>query len=306
VATTLQFLDIPILRDRDDDAGFYIAGSGVLSGWTGAEVWKSRDGGEIYNLMEILTDEAVIGVAETVLATTARPHAWDRVNTVDIELIAGSISASSEANVLNFANAALLGTEIIQFVDVTSLGGNEYRLSTLLRGRKGTDDQVATHATGEFFVLLTETALRRLNTSVDEIGQGFVYKGVTFGRSLQTTLQRYFENSALGLKPYMVNHVSSSRNGGGDITINWIRSSRVGHEWRDLVDNPIGELTEAYEIDVMNGATVVRTIEVNSETATYTSAEQNTDFGSNQDPLTVRIYQMSDYVGRGKVLEAVV
>jgi hypothetical protein len=56
----------------------------------------------------------------------------------------------------------------------------------------------------------------------------------------------------------------------------------------------------------MNGSTVVRTIEVNSETATYTSAEQNTDFGSNQDPLTVRIYQMSDYVGRGKVLEAVV
>jgi hypothetical protein len=306
VATTLQFLDIPILRDRDDDAGFYIAGSGVLDGWTGAEVWKSRDGGEIYNLMTILNEEAVIGVAETVLATTARPHAWDRVNTVDIELIAGSISASSETNVLNFANAALLGTEIIQFVDVTSLGGNEYRLSTLLRGRKGTDDQVATHAAGEFFVLLTETALQRLSTSVDEIGQGFVYKGVTFGRSLQSTLQRYFENSALGLKPYMVNHVSSSRNGGGDITINWIRSSRVGHAWRDLVDNPIGELTEAYEIDVMNGSTVVRTIEVSSETASYTSAEQTTDFGSDQDPLTVRIYQMSDYIGRGKVFEAVV
>jgi hypothetical protein len=238
--------------------------------------------------MEILTDEAVIGVAETVLATTARPHAWDQVNTVDIELIAGSLSASSEANVLNFANAALLGTEIIQFVGVTSLGGNEYRLSTLLRGRKGTDDQVATHAAGEFFVLLTETALKRLSTSVDEIGQGFVYKGVTFGRSLQNTLQRYFENSALGLKPYMVNHVDSSRSS-GDITITWIRSSRVGHEWRDLVDNPLGELTENYEIDVMDGSTVVRTLEATSETVTYTSAQQATDFGGDQDPLTVRI-----------------
>ena len=69
----------------------------------------------------------------------------------------------------------------------------------------------------------------------------------------------------------------------------------------------IGETTEAYEVDVMNGSTVVRTITgLTAPTCTYTAAQQTTDFGSPQAAVTVRVYQMSAAVGRGYPREATV
>lgn len=63
---------------------------------------------------------------------------------------------------------------------------------------------------------------------------------------------------------------------------------------------PLGEETEAYEVDILNGSgAVVRTIEVTSPTATYTAAEQTTDFGSTQSAVTVRVYQLNAQIDRG-------
>jgi hypothetical protein len=63
---------------------------------------------------------------------------------------------------------------------------------------------------------------------------------------------------------------------------------------------PLDEPSEAYELDVLDGATVVRTIAgLSSPTAPYSAAEQTADFGAPQSSVAVNVYQISSRVGRG-------
>jgi hypothetical protein len=79
-----------------------------------------------------------------------------------------------------------------------------------------------------------------------------------------------------------------------------VRRTRVNGGWADGTgDVPLGEAAEAYEVDVMDGSTVVRTIATTTPTATYTAAEQTTDFGAPQASVTIRVHQVSAVVGRG-------
>jgi hypothetical protein len=59
---------------------------------------------------------------------------------------------------------------------------------------------------------------------------------------------------------------------------------------------PLGESSEAYEVDIYNGASVVRTISASSETASYSAANQTTDFGSPQTTITAHVRQIGDLV----------
>ena len=95
-------------------------------------------------------------------------------------------------------------------------------------------------------------------------------------------------------------HIKGSRSSSGDLTITWIRRTRAEAEWRDLVDAPLFEDVERYEVEALDAGTVVRTfMGLTTPTVTYTSAEQVTDFGSNQTEVTVRVYQDSTNRGRG-------
>jgi hypothetical protein len=70
---------------------------------------------------------------------------------------------------------------------------------------------------------------------------------------------------------------------------------------------PLGESSEAYEVDILDGDDVVRTIDsLSSETASYSAAEQTTDGLTPGDPVDCVIYQMSATVGRGFGREATV
>ncbi len=66
---------------------------------------------------------------------------------------------------------------------------------------------------------------------------------------------------------------------------------------------PLGEVAESYEIEILNGAVVVRTVAAASPTVTYTAAQQTADFGSVQAAIAVRLYQLAATVGRGAPLE---
>jgi hypothetical protein len=116
--------------------------------------------------------------------------------------------------------------------------------------------------------------------------------------------QQTFTTRCVGLMPWSPVQVAGSRNAGGDLTITWIRRTRFGGVWTDGTDVPLNEETEKYEVDILNGATVVRTIAVTNTSATYTAAQQVTDFGSVQSAITVKVYQISGTVGRGRAASA--
>jgi hypothetical protein len=62
----------------------------------------------------------------------------------------------------------------------------------------------------------------------------------------------------------------------------------------------LGETAEEYELEIMNGGSVVRTVTgLTSPAYSYSAANQTSDFGSGQSSLSFRVYQLSDSVGRG-------
>jgi hypothetical protein len=135
------------------------------------------------------------------------------------------------------------------------------------------------------------------------IGRLLYYKGVSVGGTLATTTEQDFTHTGRNLKPFAPVHVKGSRDGSGNLTISWIRRSRIGGEWRDGVDIALGEESEKYEVDIMSGSTIKRTIALTSPSASYSAAEQTTDFGSPQSSVKVRAYQLSSSVGRGYASE---
>jgi hypothetical protein len=95
-------------------------------------------------------------------------------------------------------------------------------------------------------------------------------------------------------------HLQGGRNGGGDLTITWIRRTRYSGEWRDLVDAPLNEASEVYEVDVLDGAgQIVRTLSSTIPSVIYSAANQSTDFGAPQGAVDIAVYQISAAVGRG-------
>jgi hypothetical protein len=107
------------------------------------------------------------------------------------------------------------------------------------------------------------------------------------------------------LKPYAPVQPGVGRDATGNITIKWIRRTRVGGAWIDSVDASLGEDSESYEVDIFSSSTYVtlkRTISVTAQTASYTAAQQVTDFGGNQSTIYFKVYQVSAQVGRGTAL----
>ncbi len=297
--TELELLDIPALPgDVETQAYVRAAACGRAARWNGAAIYRSDDSGANYARLVDTTSAATIGTTGTALPDGPR-CVFDYASILTVYILSNnSLQSVTELAVLNGANAALVGSEIIQFTTATLVGDNTYELSGLLRGRLGTEWATASHNDGERFVLLDST-LAKIASSNAIIGLARPYKAVSYGATLADAAPEDFTYTGVGLKPYSPVHIAGSRDGSGNLTISWIRRTRLGGEWRDGVDAPLSESSEAYDIDIMNGSTVVRTISASTPTASYSAASQTTDFGSPQSSVSVRVYQLSAIVGRG-------
>jgi hypothetical protein len=115
-----------------------------------------------------------------------------------------------------------------------------------------------------------------------------------------------FTPEGVGLRPFSVAHVEQPwrfARSPGDLTIRWVRRSRslAADSW-GAGDVPLAEESEAYEVEILDGATVRRTIEVATTSALYTAAQQTADWGALLGPgdtLAIRIFQLSALIGRG-------
>ena len=302
-----HFLDIPRLpKDTlsDDEHIYYTANADT---YYGARVFKETyHGSTIYANALLYAPAGTFGVAQTALPS-AHTHRFDIKNCVDVVLFKGTLASAAKEDILNWANAALIGDEIVQFKDATLIGENKYRLSTLLRGRAGTEDSVGTHTVGERFVLLDSN----LKTIPAPRAEWFSPVNYKVGQSTVDVTSEIVENYELSLSgnvalPYSVCHVRGKRNTNGDIALTWRRRTRGDGTWKDYSDVPVNESIEQYSVDVIKNGTVVRTSSTAVPLFSYTAAMQVADFGSIQPLITVRIYQISATRGRGKVKEVAI
>lgn len=310
-ATDLHLLDLPALLDAHDDAGIYAAGvPDVLTRrWEGAVIARSSDAGATYADIGALTAIAVIGTL------TSAPGAgiwttWDDANEIEVTLLAGELESSPAASVLNGVNTAAVGAagrwEIVQFRTAEDLGSGAWRVSGLLRGRRGTEHHIGTAQVGDTFVLLTGPGITRLGLAQSEIGAARTYRATTIGATPSASEEQTFTGAGTALLPFAPVKVAGAFVG-EDLLIEWVRRGRLGQELRGGVDIPLSEVTEAYEIEILDSDTVVRTLSATSQSVTYTEAQQIEDWGSTPpESFDVRVYQLSALVGRGTPAEATV
>lgn len=110
--------------------------------------------------------------------------------------------------------------------------------------------------------------------------------------------------TGLGYRPLSPSHCG--RRIAGDCQITWIRRTRIGGDSWATVEVTLGEDSEIYAIDILDGTTVRRTLSATTNTVTYTAADQIADFGAVQSTLTVRVSQLSATYGRGASRTAVI
>ena len=94
---------------------------------------------------------------------------------------------------------------------------------------------------------------------------------------------------------------------GGYVLLTWLRRTRAssGNSWV-LVEVPLGETTEAYDLEILNGTAVVRTVSgLAAPSFLYTAAMMVADFGGPVTTLRFRVYQIGA-LGRGTAAEALV
>jgi len=306
--TMLWLLDIPYLQDADakpGSSGFYAVFSSGTSNWAGATLYESHDDASFAAIGGVKL-AASFGYPTAALAAPVSPWAWDTANTLTIQMANGTLAGSTDAAVLAGANGLIVGQEILQFVNCTDNGGGSFTISRLLRGRRGTDNFCGTHAAGEVAFAPLAGGLLHQAEPVSHIGQLWYYRGVTSGGNVASATDVDLTLAGNDLKPYSVVDIGGTLDTSNNWTITWRRRTRAGGFYGtgadsliDGLNGPLNEQTEAYQVDVMSGTTVKRTISTNVATAVYTATQQTVDFGAAQTTLTVNIYQMSATVGRG-------
>lgn len=307
----LILLDLPLLRDEDNDAGIYAAMRGQLDdNFTGAQIYRSTDGGGNYNRIGQSGSEATIGFLTQALPS-GPSSIWDEGNELFIELETGELENRTEAAVLEGANGAAIGAdgrwEIVQFRNVELVTGAIYKLTGLLRGRRGTEQYIDSSAAEDRFVLLSGPGIVRLPLPLSGVNREYQYKGVGTGTTLDAATEIDFTGRGVALQPFSPVKVEGYRSSAtGAWSITWIRRGRIGETLQAGADIPLSETLEDYEVDVLDeDGAVKRTISVSEPEALYSADQQTLDFGAQQQTsLSVVVYQISNQVGRGTGTEA--
>ncbi len=300
----VTFLDLPLLSGEQVAHAPFIAATAVP--WPGSVALYRSATGSGFSLGRVVDVPATMG--RTLTALPAGPASrWDRANSVEVCLTSGELQSVSEQALLNGANLAALETapgvwEVIQFGQADLIDVNTYHMSHLLRGQAGTEQAMAeTLEPGARFVLLDE-AVQQIGLSSAERGLAvhFRYGPGQYGIDHETHETEVRAFDGIGLRPLSPDHIKGRRNETGDIDLSWVRRTRVdGDSWVGL-DVPLGEEIEAYEIDVLEGGSVKRTLAASTMSTVYTSADQIADFGSGGfSTLNLEISQLSQAFGRG-------
>lgn len=269
----------------------------------------STDG---FDLLTTFGSRARIGalVSDFFAGPTSR---FDLGNALVVDLLTGTLENVTDLTLFGGANALAIESapgdwEIVQAGAAELLAPGRYRLTRLLRGQRGAEAGMGNPAPAGARVVVLDTALASLPIAEADLGIPWNWRIGPASRPVsdETYLAQAFMPAGVGLRPFSVAHVEQpwrTPRTPGDLTIRWTRRSRAlaADSWGGL-EVPMAEELEAYEVEIIDGATVKRVLSVNTTSAVYTAAHQTADWGAPLGPgdsLTVRIFQLSALVGRG-------
>jgi hypothetical protein len=307
------FLDLPLLTGTEIAYEPYFAA--YATPWPGAVLLYRAAGSAGFALDAAVASPSTIGFTDGDFYSGPL-FRFDRVNELYLTLIAGTLASKSELEVLNGANALALENEdgaweIVQFTSAELLAPRAYKLTGLLRGQAGTESAMRDPVRAGARVVVLNRTLVQPGLTFDQRTLTFTYRygpaGEDFSDPAFVEETRSFE--ALGLRPLAPAQLRGRRNyTNGDWTFTWQRRTRVGGDDWAQTEVPLGEESEAYEIEIydLTGATLKRTLSASTPSVLYTASQQTSDFGAAQWNVFVRCYQLSAAFGRGAGAEALV
>lgn len=296
------FLDLPVLTGTRNPAGSYVATARMPWPSGGVAFYRSPATSG-FALAAIASRPSVIGRTSTDLPPGPEGRI-DHEGRVTVKLDSGAVFSTTRLEFLNGVNAAAVQTpggewEVMQFERADLIAPGSYELSSLLRGQLGTEAAARNPVpAGARFVLLDDT-LTPVPLSGDELGLVYNWRygpaSLDIGDPSYRSAVHAFAGTAL--VPFSPVHIRSFRSEGG-IAVSWIRRTRIGGDSWLAPDVPLSEESEKYEIEILDGLAVKRTVACTEASLTYSAADQIADFGSVQSSVTVRIYQIGA-LGRG-------
>lgn len=225
-----------------------IAGAGSNNGWRGADCWFVASAGAEPIPVGTVRPAAALGALAEPLAAGS-DGLFDLSNNIVVQLDNPSMTLESvgDAALLGGANRAMVGGELLQFGVAEVVGPGCWRLTRLLRARAGTESEM-THLAGAPFVLLDDPALLILPEALAALAEGGAATLEWAPRGGTTLTGIDVPVAGRALQPLGPAHGRVRADGAGGVTIDWVRRSRVDTGWRDHVDQPLGEASEAWRI----------------------------------------------------------
>ena len=283
--TQLVLLDLP-------DLGWGGTGPALWMAAASAGAWRAVPVGVEVNGIEqaplLVERAAIVGVATTVLESGCSVLR-DEAATVVVRLVDPSawLTSCNDDALAMGVNLAAIGDELFQFGRADALGGGTFRLSRLLRGRRGSEWAMAGHRVGEPFVLLDKSRLTTIALPDEMLGAAIAVRPHGLGDASSAPVTR--TASGESLRPPSPCQIRAHRSGSG-LVIDWVRRSRSGWAWSDGCDAPLGEAAERYRIRISAGD-AVREWTVFAPTVSLTTAELGP---LASEPLMIGIAQLGD------------
>jgi len=288
--TLLEILDIPILKDVDDGLGlsFYVAVAGTSEAWQGATIELSYDGGANYIDGEDATRAIVMGVVTEALADHPKEFP-DVTNTCRVSILTdeSELEESTLAGMLNRANLAIIGNEIIQFATADEVEPGIWELSYFLRGRK--DTVTSAHAPGERFVMLD--GLVAIPASVTDLGRDMTFRATSFGSAPETGTVKTITYSGQSQTERRVGYLEARRES-DDAIVTWQGVGRLGGG----ATVAHGARFAGYRVTFDDGSSPALVVDTDLQELTQ-------DVSTLASPITISVQQLNDLTGAGPAVE---
>src|SRR5439155_26030774 len=206
------------------------------------------DGGASWQAAGSTAAPAVIGTVQT-LPSDGTSALFDASGVIEVALRNDEmwLESRTDAALAGGANLALIGEELVQFAGAEPLGDRRFRLSRLLRGRRGTEWAADRHVAGEPFVLIEASTLAAIEPPLSALGAQILVQPHGIGDADDAPAAgRLFEGESL--RPPAPVHLRAEVQADGAIRLSWVRRSRSGWLWMSGSDTPLGEEREAYRL----------------------------------------------------------
>lgn len=311
-AAEALFLDLPLIADGGAETDGFVAVH--QAPWPGPMAIHRSPGQDGFELAVQATASATIATLLDPLPN-GPPGRMDFATRVRVRLASGALGSLGRLSMLDGGNAIAIrrddgSWEVCQFESAELVAPLTYLLSGFLRGQLGSEDArdlgVEVAAPGQPVVVI-DAALARIDVGESGIGRPFNWRYGRADRDIGDASYRQERHAfqAIARRPLAPVHVRARR-AGEDVTLTWVRRTRLGGDTCEQAEVALGEEREAYEVDILAGDDVVRTLRAQRPSVDYPGADQRADFGAPQAVLACRVYQMSATWGRGKARAAVV